>query len=256
MLPHFFILNLKRYPKKYQRTLKNLKKAGITPDVTDILRFNAYDGVNELPNMKAIKEHKDEKDLYHQLDIMRSMLAKNGILKKNMGDWYVTPGEVGHYLSFYMMFKAAYTNKYKSIFIVEDDIYFVDPRNFLSDFHQFMKDVPKNWDIIYFGMNQSYYKSGGKLHKIKQTDVCIPTGTESPLNKYNSVIYGNYAILYSEKAIKYFVKHMMPMGMPTDIYMGRVCTSGKLNCYSTCKNWIQPIITEGSTTTKYKKYAK
>jgi GR25 family glycosyltransferase involved in LPS biosynthesis len=241
----FFVLNLKKYPKKYKRTEKNLNNAGIT---TNIIRYDAFDGLKKLPNIKAIKKSKSKKELNHNLDTMRKILTKKKILHKNI-NYYLTPGEIGHYLSFYNMFKLAHSSKYKMIFIVEDDIYFVDSQNFANNLKNILKNVPKDWDIIYFGMNKGYFDRGGKLKKInKIKNICIPTGTSFKIKKYNKTIYGNYAMIYSKKAIKYFIKNMMPMRMPTDIYMGRLCVKKKIKCYSSCINLIQPITSEGSTT--------
>ena len=251
MIP-FFILNLKKYPKKYQRTVNRLNKAGIKSNIT---RFDAYDGIQKLPNTYNIKKSKTKKELYNNLDIMRKQLVKQKILHKSTiidPTYYLTPGEIGHYISFYNMFKFADSLKYNMIFIVEDDIYFIDPSNFINNLKYILKNVPDDWDIIYFGMNNSYFNTGGKLKKIKKLKklkkICIPTGTNTKIKKYNNTIFGNYAMMYSKKAIKYFKKNMMPMKMPTDIYMGKLCSENKLKCYSSCKNIIQPILTDDSTT--------
>lgn len=62
-------------------------------------------------------------------------------------------GELGLIETHINIIKEAVENKYESILIFEDDIYFHE--NFIQ-IHEYMDALPKNWDMLYLGGNHSY----------------------------------------------------------------------------------------------------
>lgn len=80
-----------------------------------------------------------------------------------------TDGDVGCTLSHYNIIKDAKKNDYDVILVLEDDVIFTDNLNEL--FEEYMKEVPTDWDMLYFGGNHV----GGLIHvtphvaKVKHT---------------------------------------------------------------------------------------
>lgn len=67
--------------------------------------------------------------------------GNNGLLK----------GEIGVLRSNLEIIKLAKENNYKNVLILEDDFEFIENFNFLFD--EQIKQVPENWDFLYFGGN-------------------------------------------------------------------------------------------------------
>jgi GR25 family glycosyltransferase involved in LPS biosynthesis len=244
-LPPIYIVNLERFPEKYRNTKKNILETGI---LNGFERYNAYDGLKMLPYGKDIQSSKTKEEIYKYTDLMYNELKKQGLYNSEL---YLKPGEIGHYFSFYNIFKEALKNNYESIIILEDDIYFTNPKNFLQQYIELINNVPDDWDLLYFGMTDAYFNIGKGMNKKINKYICEPSGSTREGN-YKGMINGNHATMYKKTAIKYFVENMLPMYYPTDAYMGKICTiEKKLKCYSSCS----PIIKAEhciSTTSTYK----
>lgn len=113
------------------------------------------------------KEGKQEIDK-HSLNAVR-FSGVNGNPNNNIKLNGATDGDIGCTLSHYNVIKNAKENNYNIILVLEDDVIFVDNLNELFD--KYIKYVPNNWDMLYFGGNHV----GGLVHinkhvaKIKHT---------------------------------------------------------------------------------------
>lgn len=244
-IPPIYVLNLERFPDNWERTKKNLIDVGI-PD-NKIKKYKGFDGLKRLPygHKVYMAETVEKRDKY-----MQKMYKK--LIEKNIygSELKLRPGEIGHYISFYKMFKKALRKNYNHLMILEDDIYFPDPKNFLNELYIYLKNVPKDWDILYFGMTRNYFTFGkGKLEKINEY-VSKPSGSNRD-DIYKGLINGNHASIFNRRAMEFFVNNMMPMKFPTDVYFGKICSSQQLKCYSPHKSLIKPY-SDISTTGTYK----
>lgn len=64
---------------------------------------------------------------------------------------FETPGQLGCLLSQYNVIKIAKMCGYSSVLILEDDVEFCD--DFNEQLESKMRDVPEDWDMIFFGAN-------------------------------------------------------------------------------------------------------
>jgi GR25 family glycosyltransferase involved in LPS biosynthesis len=110
-----FVINLEEATERWQIFLQELKNIGVSEE--EVSRFEAIDG--------------------------KSMPQKGNL--KN--------GELGCHLSHLKIIELAQKEKYERILILEDDVEF--HKNFARLFPKYIKDVPKEWDLLYFGGNHA-----------------------------------------------------------------------------------------------------
>lgn len=79
-------------------------------------------------------------------------------IKANTGNSYLLPGEIGLMRTNYNIFRKAKSLNLGSVLILEDD--FVFDEDFIVKFDKAIKQVPSNWDFLYFGGNHQ----GGFSH--------------------------------------------------------------------------------------------
>ena len=65
----------------------------------------------------------------------------------------IVSGHVGCVLSHYNIIKKASENNLNQILILEDDVVFSE--NLQDDFKKLIKQVPEDWDMLYFGGNHN-----------------------------------------------------------------------------------------------------
>jgi GR25 family glycosyltransferase involved in LPS biosynthesis len=111
LFPHQVCINLDRRADRWQRMQAEFARHGID----DVSRFSAYDG--------------------HAL-----------VLPPN---WKHTAGAYGCLLSHVQVVQAARELGHESVLIFEDDAVF-DPE-FKNKFASFVKELPTDWDMLYFG---------------------------------------------------------------------------------------------------------
>ena len=78
--------------------------------------------------------------------------AIDGVIHHNE-DSKILTGEIGILMSHLEIIKNAHAEGLNNILILEDDVIFTDEINKLDEY---MDEVPKNWDFIYFGGNHVY----------------------------------------------------------------------------------------------------
>lgn len=82
----------------------------------------------------------------------------------------INKGNVGCCLSHYNIWKIIKKNNWKKVLIMEDDVQFHS--DVLNLFEKFYKEVPLDWNLLYFGGNHCKQKLNfisDHIHKLKQT---------------------------------------------------------------------------------------
>jgi len=127
------------------------------------------------------------------------------------------PGAIGCSLSHIKLWNHILTKGYTNVVILEDDC--IVPRNFYEKFNDYIKQVPKNWDIIYLGASNI---NATKINKnvLKPNSI---TGTST----HNS---GTYAMLINTKIIPLLLKSHLPIKDNIDQTMKNVLFK-KMNVY-------------------------
>jgi len=110
-----FVINLNEATERWRIFLQELKNIGVSEE--EVSRFEAIDG--------------------------RSIPQK-GTLKN---------GELGCHLSHLKVLETAQRENHERILIFEDDVEF--DKNFVKLFPKYMKELPGEWDLLYFGGNHT-----------------------------------------------------------------------------------------------------
>jgi GR25 family glycosyltransferase involved in LPS biosynthesis len=97
-------------------------------------------------------------NLSHRLDRLNHITQQFGLLGITHAERFnaiqTQSGAIGCSLSHIKCLEMAKTNKYKQIFICEDDITFTNPQLFLENMYQFENsEYCTNWDVLIIGGN-------------------------------------------------------------------------------------------------------
>ncbi len=124
----------------------------------------------------------------------------------------ILPGNIGCVNSHLNIIKNARKNNYKSVAVFEDDVEFKE--DVLEKFEEYYKQLPENWDMIYFGGNHNDREGENTLIKISDNiyKVTKTYTTHAYIIKntvYDEVIklFSKYEhevdVLYSELQLKF-----------------------------------------------------
>ena len=255
-----YIINLDNHFDLYDKLKKHLNDR----DIFNITRIKAVYGLEELPyGNNIINADSDKKGYY--IKKMNEKLKKKNIIHKNVGisTRYLKPGEIGCTLSFRKVLSDAIKNNFNNILILEDDVNLVS--NFEEKLNKSMKEVPKDWDIIYLGvspyqfLDYKYIKKD--IPKHTSENICKLYGVEYSITdkdskwhilkkkKFNKGIIGTFAFMINKKSIKKIYDNILPIELPFDIFLGRLHTiHNELSSYYTCNNIIEVDMEKISTT--------
>ena len=151
-----YVINLKKNKDRLKRFKKNTKKANIKVE-----RFNAVYG-KDLP-----KEHPD-------------------IIKYFVKNHNLNPGEIGCALSHIKIWEDALKNNYKNIIVFEDDA--IIPKDFWYRFNEAYNELPKDWDILFLGLNWPYVrKISENISKVIFKEGTSNFGTHAMLVNVNNI---------------------------------------------------------------------
>ena len=128
--------------------------------------------------------------------------------------------QLGCAISFYKIIKNAYKNNYKNILILEDDFYFIYPKEQTENIlKNSINKLPKEWDVLYLGANIMYSFSNSPMSYF-----------DKYLFKINSA-YCMHSIAFSNRAISkiiykfpsedYFINKMIQEYKAIDIFMAK-----------------------------------
>jgi len=230
-----YLVNLDRAKDRLHDVTQEIKKVNLFDDLS---RISAVDGMFEIyPDLgEQLKSTTNEEEKWDIIKEFNNRLKHIGIIDPET-EFIFKPGQVGHYLTFYKLLRKIKKKKYEKALILEDDISFID--NFPEKLSQYINELPKDWEICYFGMTEFHHKVGGSSSKLKD-NLCKPIPLNKPKNKRDGLIVGNHAQMFSHRSASKISKLMMPMKYPTDVFMGRLAKFGQIKVYSSCDVLIKP----------------
>jgi GR25 family glycosyltransferase involved in LPS biosynthesis len=103
----------------------------------------------------------------------------------------------------------------ENILIIEDDCVFM--QNFNDDLELYIKNVPTNWEMLYFGGNHNYHM-GSKTEKINE--FCV---------KLNNT-YSAHCVLMKKKVFEELIENLKTFEIENDVMMANL--QKKFNAYS------------------------
>lgn len=158
-----FIINLEEKTERLAYSSENIRNAGFT----DIRRYNAINGTDTRQVEDALK------------------ILNNPILHNNME----TPGKVGCLLSHLTVLQHIIHHNIKIATIFEDDIFFHPLWQSIS--HEYYKETPSNYDIIFIGNSVDSLRLGTPLNEKILTDSCFS------MHCYTVTLEGARKLLYA-----------------------------------------------------------
>lgn len=133
LFDHSFCINLDRRVDRWEECTLEFSKWNLT----NIHRISAIDKDNLPENYPGIRLQR--------------------------GSW----GALGLLLTTLQILELALKNQYKSILIMEDDVYFTSEVNNIENLISY---VPSNWDMLYIGGNHNYHSKGHRAQPISIND--------------------------------------------------------------------------------------
>jgi len=112
---------------------------------------------------------------------------------------------------------------FENILIIEDDAFFIDDFNIKLE--EFIKSIPFDWDMIYFGANHNYH-IGSKTTKINSK--CI---------KLNNS-YSAHCVLLKKNVFIELINEIKKFKIENDVILSNL--QKKYNAYSS----IEPLVTQ------------
>ena len=129
----------------------------------------------------------------------------------------LTPGNVGAIYSHRALLEYAKNNKFNNILILEDDVQFHE--NLKELFDLYIKELPEDWDILFFGANHSENNIWMREPLIKISDhVCKIIKS-----------YANHCYVVNETAYDLLINSLSKKNKPNDVLVADA--QQKLNCY-------------------------
>lgn len=150
----------------------------------------------------------------HNLDVKRFSAVDGISLSRLPG---LTKGEVGAIHSHREVLQFAKNSKFGNVLILEDDVQFHDDINQM--FFTFINEIPKDWDIIFFGANHSENNIWMREPLIKVSD-----------HVYKIIrSYANHCYVVKNTAYDKLINALSREDKPNDVLVSDV--QKELNCY-------------------------
>jgi len=127
--------------------------------------------------------------------------------------------------------------KHDNILIIEDDCVFLD--NFNKDLFLYMTNIPKDWDMIYFGGNHNYHM-GSKTEQVNP--YCI---------RLNNT-YTAHCVLLKNYVFEELIQNIKDMTIENDVMMSNL--QKNYNSYSSSKNMTTQMIGFSNIENKFVDY--
>ena len=165
-----YVINLERSKRRMVNISNQCEKAGLK-----FQRWNAYDGSKlDLNNLKR-----------------RNLLTKNNKMMV---------GAIGCSLSHISLWQNTLKNTdHENLLIIEDDC--IIPPDFKKKLNLYMKQVPKNWDIVYLGASNI---NGKRISK----NILIPKTVKDSASTFNT---GTYCMLIKRRILPLLLKKHIPI---------------------------------------------
>lgn len=190
MFDHVFFINLDRRKDRLKFISEQLKKNNIIAE-----RVSGVDG--SLLNVDA-----------------------------RIGNGWNHKGVAGCLLSHRKIIELARDRGYKNFLVIEDDTVFED--DFNLKFNNFIKQVPSNWDMLYFGGNHIGLNFDYKHQHKGLTGINVNVGR--CINTLTTNCYAMKDTLYN-LILNSIPEKIEKLNEPIDVFYTRIQQSGKFNCY-------------------------
>lgn len=231
-----YVLNLDSEKNRMKIIDNELKKLNI-----EYTRISATNGFEKFQYGREIKKAETLFEKWNLIEKMNQVLIKQKITDKNISNIkYLKPGQYGHLDSFKRIFEDIIINNYNTVLVLEDDCQFTD--DFKNKFFNTYNNLPKNWDLVYLGVNDIHRKVSREPKMLRPHVYNINPVYPSLKGKNNSkfgVIFGTHALLLNKKTAEQWIKYAYPIKWPSDWVMGKlIFLYKKINAYSTGNNII------------------
>ncbi len=207
-----YMINLPKFPHKYQRSLQSLSQLNIVPQRVDAVYGKDLDD----DYIKSITYP----SVYYTINHGRSLDADIS-----------SHGAIGCSLSHIKLWKQMTENKEDMYLITEDDVV-VTPKITAETINSFLEDVCQhdpNWDVILLG----WIKPLPELIS-KDGDVRVaPT-----IYRIKDVTLGTHAYLISRKGAERLLKNAFPIIDQVDSYISYMAYRGDINVYRPLRPFI------------------
>jgi len=125
-----------------------------------------------------------------------------------------TDGDIGCTLSHYNVIKDAKENDFNQILVLEDDVIFSENLN--EKFGEYLKFLPSDWDMIYFGGNHNKHM-GNKINFLNDKIIRL------------NETYGIHCVAINNSVYDLILNVVSEMKKPIDVYYADIQKS--YNCY-------------------------
>lgn len=228
---HIYILTIPRAVERHKKIENDLKG----------LKFSFFYGVDKQNLNVAELEHKD---IYNS-----SKAKQNSRYNKEM-----TKGEIACSMGHKMILKDIIGNNFSKALILEDDV-IVNPEGVLL-FEKIIKELPTNWDILYFDYHKNISKGWKQIVKqaiyhiqrflglLKFSHCSIKNLYATPYSQHlKKAGYHDYASAYAVtlKAAKKLVELQTPISYPADHVLPYAITNEILTSYITIPKIFQQL---------------
>lgn len=217
-----FVISLKQYPQKYQRTVKNLAPLSLS-----IQREDAVYGKD--------LDTKYVKDItYPSVQYM----MKHG---RRTDSNICTIGAIGCYLSHINLWKRLVDEKdeNQTYLIFEDDIGPLGKETTISSINELISELDRNtpnWDMMILGWMKP-------LPGVKDADQDISKN----IVKVNDITFGTHAYLVRKKGARKLLERAFPIVDQIDSYLSYMGARGDVEIYRTRKPFFDQVNVEGSS---------
>ena len=176
-----------------------------------------------------LKDRVDRKE--HIMNQLKKIKCVNYILfegvngKKIKNPTRLPSGMFGLINTYFNMYEDWKKHPKDNILIIEDDCVFVD--GFNEKLNDYIKHVPEDWDMLYFGATHNYHM-GKKTEKIN--DKCI---------KLNDS-YSAHCVILKSYVFEELISSLKTLTIENDVMMAKL--QKKYNSYSSVPNLTSQIV--------------
>ena len=190
---NIYVLNLERRQDRFNNTVYRLNNANIYT----FEQFYSIDG--NTPELKI---------LYNYYSSKPYNIFEHNINRKAIS----SSGSLAILYSMKNMIKDAIKNNYKSILVLQDDIFII--KDFTNIFKQTLNNIPKKWKLLYLGGNDRYIRqhlntndiNNGYYNAIGNTDGAFGIGISNIIFQELLDQINNFDMPFDSGPLKYIQK--------------------------------------------------
>ena len=223
---HIYILNLEKNKHK-KEIVKTMIERKLDINIIDDNFFYGMYG-------SAIKN--SQKELIELNYIDKDYLKCFPLKPFYFNDWSA-PGCLGHYISFYQIFKNAIHNNLDYFMIVEDDAIFDDNlKTYLTYFQQILEE--NDYDFISLGQSNYFYNCNKNLLSSNKSIFNKNNYQLFKIEDSTNLFQQTHTMLLKKKSLFKFIDNYFPMKCPTDVMLGNISRKFKTDITNSLINQI------------------